>query len=212
MIEASANGGSSGGGGNSDGGGRRGGRNSRRRGGGGGGGNNPNQQNRQPQRGPQQKQASQPGQSGQQGGQQPRRHGPGGGNSGQSGRNRPQRSSGGGSSRQQPQQSQKQPAKQKFSRMDPRYQWDEKAVQPSKVADKKLTYKILVYDTFAEAKADLEKLRTTAASCDKLNIVVKQEGNMDDPDLTPFGKVFAGAAWTLIHERRIEDGWYTAPQ
>jgi hypothetical protein len=33
---------------------------------------------------------------------------------------------------------------------------------------------------------------------------------MDDPDLLKLGLVFAGAAWTLIHERRQAEGWYNS--
>jgi hypothetical protein len=95
--------------------------------------------------------------------------------------------------------------------MDPRYQWDEKGLQTPRSIEHPKKYQVLVYDTFAEAKSDVERLRSTAAGCDQLNIVVRQEGNMDDPELMAFGKVFAGAAWALIHDRRIADGWYNAP-
>lgn len=40
---------------------------------------------------------------------------------------------------------------------------------------------------------------------------MKQEGSMEDPELVKFGKVFAGAAWALIHERREQEGWYNSP-
>jgi hypothetical protein len=45
--------------------------------------------------------------------------------------------------------------------------------------------------------------------------VIRAEGNMDDPKLLGIDnkvKVFAGAAWTTIHERRQEEGWYNIPQ
>jgi hypothetical protein len=64
------------------------------------------------------------------------------------------------------------------------------------------------FDTFMQAKADLEKLRGEATRCDQLNIVIRQEGDMDDPELSAVGKVYAGAAWALIHERRQQEGWY----
>jgi hypothetical protein len=67
---------------------------------------------------------------------------------------------------------------------------------------------LLIYDSFAAAKADLAGIKAAAQKVDQLNIVIRAEGPMDDPELTPFGKVFAGAAWTLIHERRKADGWY----
>lgn len=34
---------------------------------------------------------------------------------------------------------------------------------------------------------------------------------MDDAELNSIGKVFAGQAWTTIHERRIAEGWYLDP-
>jgi hypothetical protein len=75
-------------------------------------------------------------------------------------------------------------------------------------------YAVAIFDTLQAAKADLENLMAKAAEVDQLNIVIRAESNMDDPDLItlPNVKVFAGAAWTLIHERRISDGWYDAPR
>ena len=75
-------------------------------------------------------------------------------------------------------------------------------------------YAVAIFDTVQAAKADLENLMAKAAEVDQLNIVIRAESNMDDPDLStlPKVKVFAGAAWTLIHERRISDGWYDAPR
>lgn len=72
-------------------------------------------------------------------------------------------------------------------------------------------YGAVVYETFAAAKSDLEQLAAKKAQFDELNIIVKQEGNMDDPELTPFGRIYAGAAWALIHERRVEEKWYDSP-
>lgn len=67
---------------------------------------------------------------------------------------------------------------------------------------------VVFYETFMQAKADQESLRARASTCDQLNIVIRQEGDMEDAELSQFGKVFAGAAWTLIHERRQQEGWY----
>ena len=75
-------------------------------------------------------------------------------------------------------------------------------------------YGVAVYDTFAAAKADKDHIAAKAKDFDQFNIVIKAEGNMDDPELLALGpvKVFAGAAWSLIHERRIQDGWYDTPR
>lgn len=75
-------------------------------------------------------------------------------------------------------------------------------------------YGVLFYETFAAAKADRERIASSAQEFDQLNIVIRAEGNMDDPDLSGISKakVFAGAAWHLIHERRQTDGWYTTPR
>jgi len=72
-------------------------------------------------------------------------------------------------------------------------------------------YGVAFYDSFLVAKAQLEEIRAQAAAVDQLNIVILADGDMDDPELTAHGKVFAGEAWTLIHKRRVEDGWYEVP-
>jgi hypothetical protein len=69
-------------------------------------------------------------------------------------------------------------------------------------------YKVAFYDTLIQAKNDLDALRQLASECDQLNIVVKAEAPMDDAELSSVGKLFCGAAWALIHERRKADGWY----
>lgn len=75
-------------------------------------------------------------------------------------------------------------------------------------------YGVAVFDTFMQAKSDLDALAAKAAEVDQLNVVIRAEGNMDDPDLTKIAnvKVFAGTAWALIHDRRIADGWYESPR
>ncbi len=72
-------------------------------------------------------------------------------------------------------------------------------------------YAVVFFDTLAQAKSDLPRLREVSSQCDQLNIVVRAEATMDDPDLTAAGKLFCGAAWALIHDRRKEDGWYDSP-
>ena len=69
-------------------------------------------------------------------------------------------------------------------------------------------YGVIFYETHALAKEDHENLANLKLQCDQLNIVVRAEGSMDDPELTIHGRVYAGEAWNLIHKRRMEDGWY----
>ena len=73
------------------------------------------------------------------------------------------------------------------------------------------TYGILMFATFASARSSRELIIDKCSTHDQLNIVIKEEGNMDDPELIgidPKVKVYAGEAWNLIHERRKEEGWY----
>lgn len=76
-------------------------------------------------------------------------------------------------------------------------------------------YKVLFFDTFQDAKKSSSRIDESCSGCDQLNVVIKAEGNMEDPDLLGINqkvKVFAGEAWTLIHNRRLEEGWYEAAQ
>ncbi len=75
-------------------------------------------------------------------------------------------------------------------------------------------YGISFFETLAAAKAELQELVSKAESYDQYNVVVRAEANMDDVDFNKYPKLklFAGAAWTLIHERRNEEGWYDGPR
>lgn len=73
-------------------------------------------------------------------------------------------------------------------------------------------YTVAFYENFAQAREDLVRLSSLRNEFDQVNIVIRADGNMDDPDLTQVGKVFAGEAWTLIHKRRVDDGWYNEPR
>ena len=76
-------------------------------------------------------------------------------------------------------------------------------------------YNVLFFDSFPAAKSGTDQMKSLCQECDQLNVVIKAEGNMDDQDLLgvdPKVKIYAGEAWTLIHERRRDDGWYNAPQ
>ena len=80
--------------------------------------------------------------------------------------------------------------------------------QPELIKVTKRKYGIVFFDTLAAAKNDLPRLQEMARGFDQLNIVIRAEASMDDPELAAIGKVFAGAAWALIHDRRVTDGWY----
>ncbi len=72
-------------------------------------------------------------------------------------------------------------------------------------------YGVVFYETHAHAREDSPRLLEMSSQFDQLNIVIKAEGSMDDPDLTTHGRVYAGEAWNLIHKRRFDDGWYNEP-
>ncbi|MCX6124362.1 MAG: hypothetical protein NTV34_06375 [Proteobacteria bacterium] len=95
-----------------------------------------------------------------------------------------------------------------MSVLTPRRQMYKKQMHQKNNSPNLKAYGLIFFETLQAAKADLNKLRETAANFAQLNIVIRAEASMDDPELTSIGKVFAGAAWTLIHERRKLDGWY----
>lgn len=82
------------------------------------------------------------------------------------------------------------------------------AVPPVSLRLPQRKYGIVFFETLAAAKNDLIRLQEMARGYDQLNIVIRAEASMDDADLAAIGKVFAGAAWALIHDRRVADGWY----
>jgi hypothetical protein len=94
----------------------------------------------------------------------------------------------------------------------PRSQIARKQLHPKNPKSPTKKYSIVFFDTLMSAKSDLAKLEEMSKNCDQLNVVIRSEANMDDEDLNKFSKVFAGAAWALIHERRVQDGWYEQPQ
>lgn len=69
-------------------------------------------------------------------------------------------------------------------------------------------YGIIFFETLAAAKNDVARLQDVARGYDQLNIVIRSESPMDDVELSSIGKLFAGAAWALIHDRRVAEGWY----
>lgn len=82
------------------------------------------------------------------------------------------------------------------------------------VASQPQHYSFKLYETFAEARSHAGEIAEACATCDRLNVIIKAEGDMNDPELIridPKVKVYAGAAWALIHERRLEERWYESP-
>ena len=77
------------------------------------------------------------------------------------------------------------------------------------------SYGVVFFDTFVSARSAKEEIVTHCQAVDQLNLVIQAEGNMDDPELLDIDKrvkVFAGAAWWSIHQRRKEEGWYDEPR
>ena len=75
-----------------------------------------------------------------------------------------------------------------------------------------IKYGVLFFDTLQKAKDSIMEIEENAKSVDQLNIVIRAESDMEIEELTKHGKVFAGEAWALIHDRRVEDGWYDEPR
>jgi len=72
-------------------------------------------------------------------------------------------------------------------------------------------FAVVIYETLQDAKNDLSNIEKKSHEADQLNIVIRAEGISEDPDITKFGKLFSGKAWALIHENRIQEGWYNVP-
>ena len=109
-------------------------------------------------------------------------------------------------------QQQQGPRPAEAQRKGERKQEQEKPEPPFVHVEKR--YGVVIYDTIQAARADIPTLTEKIKDIDQLNVVIRAEGHMDDPELTtiPKVKVFAGTAWTLIHERRLQDGWYDSPR
>ena len=79
----------------------------------------------------------------------------------------------------------------------------------------KRRYSLLIFDTLYEAAQAKERIEASCAECDRLNVVIREEGLRDLAEIETVNervKVYQGAAWTLIHERRRDDGWYNEMQ
>lgn len=92
--------------------------------------------------------------------------------------------------------------------MTPRRQIHKKQMHQRNVGAPNKKYGLIFYDTLQAAKNDTASLQELSSQYDQLNIVIRAEVTVETPELLPFGKVFTGAAWALIHERRKQDGWY----
>jgi len=72
--------------------------------------------------------------------------------------------------------------------------------------------KVVFFETVVHAIAQKEMLEKLSKEVEQLNIVIKAEGDRSVPELVQYGKVFRGEAWTIIHERRVEDEFYKEKQ
>lgn len=92
--------------------------------------------------------------------------------------------------------------------MTPRRNIFKKQMHQRNVAAATKKYGLVFYETLQAARNDQANIANLATQYDQLNIVIRAETTVETTDLAQFGKVFTGAAWTLIHERRKQDGWY----
>lgn len=69
----------------------------------------------------------------------------------------------------------------------------------------------MFFETLDQAKKSIDQLKEAKQSVDQLNIVIRAEAPMTDEELLQIGNLYAGEAWTIIHERRKEEGWYDSP-
>ncbi|MCY4444778.1 MAG: hypothetical protein OXC44_08275 [Proteobacteria bacterium] len=70
---------------------------------------------------------------------------------------------------------------------------------------------IVFFPTFHKAKSSTATIKDMAQQYDQLNVVITEEGNMQDSELLSIHDrvvLFAGKAWETIHQRRHEEGWY----
>ena len=79
---------------------------------------------------------------------------------------------------------------------------------PNRDINLEKAYGVLFFSTIQEAMAKQKEIKAKSVEYDQLNIVIKQEGNRVIPELEALGKVFLGEAWSIVHTRRQEDGFY----
>ena len=69
----------------------------------------------------------------------------------------------------------------------------------------------LFFDSFSEAKNSEDKILPLCEKYKQVSLVIKEEGDMDDKDLLglhPAVKIYAGVAWTKVHEMRKDEDLY----
>jgi len=74
----------------------------------------------------------------------------------------------------------------------------------------KNTY-ILFFSNFNETKAEKERLTKLCDKYDAVYLIIKEENKEEHQEfllLSQKIKIYTGNAWTLIFNRRIEEGWY----
>lgn len=94
----------------------------------------------------------------------------------------------------------------------PRKQIQVKQIHARNAKNTKRNYKVVFFDTVHTARAEVSRIEELKQSCDQLNIVIRAETQVETQDLDQLGTVYKGAAWALIHDRRVQDGWYEFPQ
>lgn len=82
-----------------------------------------------------------------------------------------------------------------------------------KAFNKQVSHNIypLFFDSFIEAKNSREKILSLCEKYEQVSVVIREEGDMDDIELVslhPAIKIYAGTAWTKIHEMRQAEGFY----
>lgn len=70
------------------------------------------------------------------------------------------------------------------------------------------TYDVVFFATLSEAERSVDRLKEKKKPVDQLNIVIEAEGVIEKSVLLEFASLYYGNAWTIIHKRRVEDGWY----
>jgi hypothetical protein len=68
---------------------------------------------------------------------------------------------------------------------------------------------VVFFDTQDSARSQADALMEFARKCEQLNIIIKEECKTHDKELAKIGRIYCGAVWWQIHERRVKEGWYS---